>query len=342
MRLERFDFDLPRTLIASRPAQPRDASRLLTVAQDGALAHRTFRDLPELLARGDLLVVNDTRVLPARLTGETARGRVEATLIAPTGGGLWKALARPARKLAPGARIAIAAGFAATVAAKGQQGEVTLAFETGGKPLGTLLERHGTMPLPPYIRRGGDARDRSDYQTVFAAHPGAVAAPTAGLHFTAGLLSRLAARGIGIEKVTLHVGPGTFLPLRVADSDDHVMHAEWGRLTAAAAENIAACRAAGGRIVAVGTTCVRLLESAASAAGRVRPFEGRTSLFIAPGHRFAAVDLMVTNFHLPRSTLFMLVCAFAGIDTMKAAYAEAIRRRYRFYSYGDACLLARR
>ncbi len=359
MRVDRFDFDLPRALIADRPAEPRDACRLLAVAGDGRLRHLAFRDLPDLLAKGDLLVVNDTRVLPARLAGETERGEVEATLIEAAGDGLWKALARPARKLAPGTRIAFATGFAATVAARGEGGEVALAFETGGRALGELLERHGAMPLPPYIRRAPDARDRSDYQTVFAARPGAageawpggdgapgrpqgaVAAPTAGLHFTAGLLERLAAKGIGVERATLHVGPGTFLPVRVADSDDHVMHAEWGRLAPAAAERIAARRAAGGRIVAVGTTCVRLLESAA-ASGTVRPFEGRTSLFIAPGHRFAAVDMMVTNFHLPRSTLFMLVCAFAGTETVKAAYAEAIRRRYRFYSYGDACLLARR
>jgi len=343
MRVDLFDFDLPDELIATHPVEPRDCARLLAVGQGGDLAHRVFRDLPDLLRPGDLLVVNDTRVIPARLFGRKGEGRVEVTLVQPAGEGTWRALARPGRKLGLGTRVDFAEGFHATVVAKGEMGEVILAFDTGGAELTDLLDRHGAMPLPPYIKRreGADPADRHDYQTVYAREPGAVAAPTAGLHFTPELLDRLQARGIGRATVTLHVGLGTFQPIRVSDTADHVMHAEWGRVTPETATAINASRAAGGRIVAVGTTAVRLLESAARPDGMVAPFEAETAIFLTPGHGFRAVDLMVTNFHLPRSTLFMLVCAFSGTATMKAAYAEAIRERYRFYSYGDACLLER-
>ena len=341
MRVDLFDFDLPDELIATHPVEPRDAARLLVVGRGGRLEHRIFHDLPDLLRPGDLLVVNDTRVMPARLFGRKGEGKVEVTLVQPAGEGAWRALARPGRKLGIGTRVDFAEDFHATVVAKGEMGEVILAFDTGGADLTDLLERHGAMPLPPYIKRrqGADPADRHDYQTIYAREPGAVAAPTAGLHFTPELLDRLEARGIGRTTVTLHVGLGTFQPIRVSDTDEHVMHAEWGRVTPETAEAVNACRAAGGRIVAVGTTSVRLLESAARPDGTVVPFEGETAIFITPGHVFRAVDLMVTNFHLPQSTLFMLVSAFAGTDTMKAAYAEAIRERYRFYSYGDACLL---
>lgn len=342
MRVDLFDFELPQDLIAEHPVEPRDAARLLVVGGDGTLQHRIFRDLPDLLEPGDLLVVNDTRVIPARLIGHKGEGKVEVTLVQPAGDSLWRALARPGRKLAPGTRIDFAPGFAATVVAKGEMGEVILVFEAGGTGLADLLERHGAMPLPPYIKRreGPQAQDRNDYQTVYAREAGAVAAPTAGLHFTADLLDRLEARGIGRATVTLHVGLGTFQPMRVDDTDDHVMHSEWGRVTPETAAAVNACRASGGRIVAVGTTSVRLLESAAREDGVLEAFEGETAIFITPGYRFRAVDRMVTNFHLPQSTLFMLVCAFSGTDTMKAAYGAAIDQGYRFYSYGDACLLS--
>ena len=343
MRVDLFDFELPERLIAEHPVEPRDAARLLVVEPGGGLQHRIFRDLPDLLEPGDLLVLNDTRVIPARLLGRKGEGKVEVTLVQPAGAGLWRALARPGRKLAPGTRIDFAEGFCATVAAKGEMGEVTLAFETGGDDLVTLLERHGAMPLPPYIKRreGPQAQDRQDYQTVYAREAGAVAAPTAGLHFTESLLTRLAERGIGRATVTLHVGLGTFQPIRVEDTRDHVMHAEWGRVSRETAAAVNAARSAGGRIVAVGTTSVRLLESAATAGGVLESFEGETAIFITPGYRFRIVDRMVTNFHLPQSTLFMLVSAFAGTDVMKRVYGEAIARQYRFYSYGDACLLSR-
>ncbi len=342
MRVDLFDFELPDGLIAEHPVEPRDAARLLVVEQDAALDHRIFRDLPDLLEPGDLLVVNDTRVIPARLQGRKGEGKVEVTLVQPAGEGLWRALARPGRKLAQGTRIDFADGFSATVASKGAMGEVVLAFETGAEDLVTLLDRHGAMPLPPYIKRreGPQAQDRQDYQTVYAREAGAVAAPTAGLHFTPELLDRLAARGIGRAMVTLHVGLGTFQPIRVEDTRDHAMHAEWGRVSPETAEAVNAARQAGGRIVAVGTTSVRLLESAATPDGRLMPFEGETAIFITPGYRFRIVDRMVTNFHLPKSTLFMLVSAFAGTATMQQAYAAAVTGGYRFYSYGDACLLS--
>lgn len=341
MRVDLFDFELPEELIAEHPVEPRDAARLLVVLGAQTPQHRVFRELPDLLEPGDLLVVNDTRVIPARLIGRKGQGKVEVTLVQPAGEGLWRALARPGRKLRAGVRIDFAEGFWANVVAKGEMGEVTLAFETGGADLVDLLDRHGAMPLPPYIKRrqGPQAVDRQDYQTVYAREAGAVAAPTAGLHFTPELLQRLEERGIGRATVTLHVGLGTFQPIRVEDTNDHAMHAEWGQVSRAAAERINATRRAGGRIVAVGTTSVRLLESAAREDGRVEPFEGETAIFITPGYRFRVIDAMITNFHLPRSTLFMLVCAFAGTVVMKDAYAEAISAGCRFYSYGDACLL---
>jgi S-adenosylmethionine:tRNA ribosyltransferase-isomerase len=340
MRVDDFDFELPRALIADRPVVPRDAARLLEIGP-GGLVDRAVRDLPDLLTPGDLLVFNDTRVIPARLAGRRGQAAIELTLHKQDRADRWRAFARPAKRLKPGDRVTFAADFSAEVAAKGEAGEVTLAFDRGGADLLAALQRHGAMPLPPYMGRAADARDRADYQTLFAARDGAVAAPTAGLHFTPGLVNLLEARGIGRLTVTLHVGAGTFLPVKVADTRDHVMHAEWGELSAAAAARINAARAAGGRIVAVGTTSLRLLESAATEAGVIRPFAGETDIFITPGYRFRAADLLLTNFHLPRSTLFMLVAAFAGLGRMKSAYAHAIQSGYRFYSYGDACLLHR-
>jgi S-adenosylmethionine:tRNA ribosyltransferase-isomerase len=337
MKVAAFDFDLPPALIARRPAEPRDAARLLHVGP--ALADRLVSDLPALLRPGDLLVVNDTRVIPARLGGMRGAARVELTLHKAEAPDRWRAFARPAKRLRPGDRVALGEGFAATVAAKGEAGELTLAFDRGGADLMAALARHGRMPLPPYIRRPTDARDAADYQTTFAARDGAVAAPTAGLHFTPRLLAALEAAGIARVAVTLHVGAGTFLPVKVEDTAEHVMHAEYGEVSAAAAAAIAAARLAGGRIVAVGTTSLRLVESAARADGTVAPFAGETALFITPGYRFKAVDLLLTNFHLPRSTLFMLVAAFAGLARMRAAYEHAKAAGYRFYSYGDACLL---
>ncbi|MDH3791638.1 MAG: tRNA preQ1(34) S-adenosylmethionine ribosyltransferase-isomerase QueA [Rhodospirillales bacterium] len=342
MRTDDFDFDLPRELIAQHPVRPRDAARLLEVGVE--LADRAFRDLPDLLEPGDVLVFNDTRVIPTRLVGRRGAGKVEVTLHKAEGEGRWRAFARPARKLKPGDRIDFAGGLAAEVAVKAEGGEVTLAFDRAGADLMAALEAEGAMPLPPYIRRqaGPDPRDRDDYQTVFARRDGAVAAPTAGLHFTEAVLAALEARGVRRVAVTLHVGAGTFLPVKAETAEEHRMHAEAGLLTAAAAEAIEAARASGGRVVAVGSTSLRLLESAVAADGRLRPFEGETDIFILPGYRFRVVDLLLTNFHLPRSTLFMLVSAFAGTERMKAAYRHAIEFGYRFYSYGDACLLHRK
>ena len=339
MRVDAFDFELPRELIADHPVEPRDAARLLVVER--ALSDRVMLDLPSLLRNGDLLVVNDTRVIPARLTGRRGAARVEVTLHRDLQGGHWRAFAKGAKRLKPGDRLDFAEGFAAEVAAKHAEGDITLRFDRAGGALRDALERFGSMPLPPYIKRpgGGEARDRGDYQTIFAAKEGAVAAPTAGLHFTPRLLAALDAAGIARVSVTLHVGAGTFLPVKVEDTQEHKMHSEWGMIDADAAERIAAARSQGGRIVAVGTTSLRLLESAADEEGRVAPFAGETALFITPGYRFRAVDLLLTNFHLPRSTLFMLVAAFAGLERMKAAYAHAAAAGYRFFSYGDASLL---
>jgi S-adenosylmethionine:tRNA ribosyltransferase-isomerase len=299
--------------------------------------------LPSLLGPGDLMVFNDTRVIPARLRGRRGIAGVEVTLHQAIGPDRWRAFARPAKKLRLGDRVEFAVDFSAVVDEKGEAGEVTLAFDRGGEALMAALERHGELPLPPYIKRpaGADEQDRSDYQTVFAREPGAVAAPTAGLHFTPALLAALDAQGVERVTVTLHVGAGTFLPVKVDDTLDHKMHAEQGHVSAAVAERVNAVKAAGGRVVAVGTTSLRLLESAASEDGRLSPFIGSTDIFITPGYRFRMVDLLMTNFHLPRSTLFMLVAAFAGLDRMKAAYDHAKTHGYRFYSYGDASLLQR-
>jgi S-adenosylmethionine:tRNA ribosyltransferase-isomerase len=339
MRTDDFDFELPRDRIAQHPVAPRDAARLLVV--DGTLRDLHVRDLPDLLAPGDILVVNDTRVLPARLSGWRGEARVEATLHKAEAPGVWRAFARPAKRLHTGDRVDFEDGLEALVAAKGEGGEVTLDFGCDEAALLAALERHGAMPLPPYIRReaGPDPRDREDYQTVFAERPGAVAAPTAALHFTPALLRRLDEAGVRRAQVTLHVGAGTFLPVKAEDPREHAIHTEWGEVGPEAAEAVSAARRAGGRVVAVGTTALRLLESAADEDGAVAPFRGETGLFILPGYRFRAVDRLLTNFHLPRSTLFMLVAAFAGTARMKAAYAHAIAAGYRFYSYGDACLL---
>ena len=339
MRVDDFDFDLPERLIALRPAEPRERARLLVVAPD-RFDDRRVGDLPDLLRPGDLLVCNDTKVLPAQLAGRRGDVPVDLTLHLQEGPGRWRAFARPARRLRPGDSIAVADGFAAEVVERDGP-EVLLDFHLDQPAFARLLARHGSWPLPPYIRRrrAVDDRDADDYQTVFARAEGAVAAPTAGLHFTADLLRRLAGAGVGRVDLTLHVGAGTFLPVAVEDTDEHRMHAERGEVTADAAAAVNAARAAGGRIVAVGTTSLRLLESAADPDGRLRPFAGETRLFITPGYRFRCADLLFTNFHLPRSTLFMLVAAFSGLERMQAAYAHARDHDYRFYSYGDACLL---
>jgi S-adenosylmethionine:tRNA ribosyltransferase-isomerase len=348
MRVDLFDFHLPDDLIAQRPAAPRDSARLLDVASDG-LHDRSVRDLPTLLRRGDLLVFNDTRVIPARLKGvrSSTAGRqdvaVEALLIRDLGNGRWLSFARPTKRLRPGDGLAFAGGLTAKVEAKNDDGSLVLAFDTLGPAFLASLEKGGTVPLPPYIRGGvADAQDRADYQTLFAKYDGSVAAPTAGLHFTPGLMTALAAAGIATACVTLHVGAGTFQPVRACDTDAHTMHAEWGEVPEETARAVEATRAAGGRVVSVGTTSLRLLEAVArDHDGTMKAWSDETDIFIVPGFRFRAVDLLLTNFHLPRSTLFMLVAAFAGLERMKQAYAHAIRERYRFYSYGDCCLLRR-
>jgi S-adenosylmethionine:tRNA ribosyltransferase-isomerase len=348
MRTELFDFDLPPELIAQHPVRPRDAARLLVV-REATLEDRHVRDLPALLRPGDLLVLNDTRVIPARLVGRRGDAQIEVTLHQPVRsaedakGSRWRAFARPARRCRLGDVLSFGADLEAEVLAKGEGGEITLGFGCTPEVLLERLEDSGQMPLPPYIRRPpqGDEQDRADYQTMFALRPGAVAAPTAALHFSPQLMAALADRGVDHAFVTLHVGAGTFLPVRAEDTGGHRMHAEWYEVPPGSAERINAARAAGGRIVAVGTTVLRSLESVADPRGIVRPAVGETRLFITPGYRFKAVDLLLTNFHLPRSTLFMLVAAFAGLARMQAAYAHAIRAGYRFYSYGDACLLER-
>lgn len=335
-----FDFALPDALVAQAPARPRDSARLLDV--DGAaLADRGVRDLPSLLRPGDLLVVNDTRVVPARLRARRGAARIELMLNRPEPDGTWHALARNARRLRAGDALAIEGGPADAVRVVAAPGGGAVVLDLGPDPAAVLAA--GEIPLPPYIRRpdGPRPEDAADYQTLFAARDGAVAAPTASLHFTPALTAALAARGVGTVAVTLHVGAGTFLPVRGDDARAHRLHAERGVLSAGAAAAIAAARAAGGRIVAAGTTALRLLESAADAEGTVRPFDGLTDLYLLPGHRFRTADLLLTNFHLPRSTLFMLVCAFAGRARMRTAYAHAVAAGYRFYSYGDASLLRR-
>ena len=342
MKLSEFDFDLPERLIATRPVRPRPAARML-VAEGDAITDAHVADLPGILSAGDLLVLNDTRVIPARLTGRRIRpgatgAKVEVTLLTETGG-QWRALAKPAAKLRAGDRLEFGALSAGVTGRMGA--EVTLRFDRTGPDFDAALAEAGAMPLPPYIagRRAPDARDRDDYQSVFARHDGSVAAPTASLHFDAALLARLAEAGIGQAHVTLHVGAGTFLPVTSEDVSGHRMHAEWGRVGAEAAGAINAARAAGGRIIPVGTTALRLIETAADGAGVIHPFEGETDIFIRPGHRFRAADALMTNFHLPRSTLLMLVAALMGLERVRRIYAHAVAREYRFFSYGDASLL---
>jgi S-adenosylmethionine:tRNA ribosyltransferase-isomerase len=339
MRVDLFDFELPPERIALRPVRPRDAARMLVV-RPGGLEDRGVRDLPSLLRRGDVLVFNDTRVIPAQLEGVRGRARIGATLHKRLDWRRWQAFVRNAKRLREGDAIDFGEGVSATAEERHPDGSWTLAF-AGGEPVEALLERAGRMPLPPYIagKRVADADDRDDYQTIFAKRDGAVAAPTAALHFTPALTGALDAAGIGRETLTLHVGAGTFLPVKADDTAAHTMHAEWGRIDEATAARLNAAHAAGGRIVAVGTTSLRLLESAADDGGTIRPFEGDTAIFITPGYRFRAIDGLMTNFHLPRSTLFMLVSALMGLETMRAAYAHAIAQEYRFYSYGDASLL---
>jgi S-adenosylmethionine:tRNA ribosyltransferase-isomerase len=344
MKLSDFDYALPEELVAQEPVTPRDASRLLVVPPEGAPEHRTFTELERLLAPGDLLVFNDTKVIPARLVGTKATGgKVELLLCeslepGPALGRRWRALGQASKPIRPGAVLSFD-GLSAEVEASEGDGFYVVRLDRAGEPLEAALARAGRIPLPPYIRRPPSDADRARYQTIWARAPGSAAAPTAGLHFTESLVARLDARGVARTAVTLHVGPGTFLPVRGDDLDGHRMHAELYEVSGDAAGAIAACRARGGRVVAVGTTSVRTLESAWSE-GAVRPGAGRTALFIRPGHAFRAVDLLVTNFHLPRSTLLMLVCAFAGTERVLAAYREAVARRYRFFSYGDAMLLA--
>lgn len=318
---------------------PRDSARLLEVG-DGAMSDRLVSDLPALLKAGDMLVFNDTRVIPAQLEGMRGEARIGATLHKREGPREWRAFIRNARRVREGDRIDFGEGVAALASDKRPDGSLLLAFE-GEEPVELLLERAGRMPLPPYIaaRREADTRDAGDYQTMFAREEGAVAAPTAALHFTPELMQALANAGIGHEILTLHVGAGTFLPVKAEDTEDHVMHSEWGRITSAAAGRLNAAKAAGGRIIPVGTTSLRLLESAAGADRQIGGFEGDTDIFITPGYRFRAADGLITNFHLPKSTLFMLVSALMGVEVMKAAYAHAIAGAYRFYSYGDASLL---
>lgn len=340
MRIDLFDFDLPAERIALRPARPRDSARMLLVRSDGALADKGVRDLPDLLEPGDLLVFNDTRVIPAQLEGRRGEARIGATLHKRIDLRRWQAFIRNAKRLRVGDIVDFGQGVAATAEARHDDGSFTLAF-AGDEPVELLLERAGTMPLPPYIaaKRGIDDQDGEDYQTLFAEKKGAVAAPTAALHFTPALLNAIQARGINMARVTLHVGAGTFLPVKVEDSNDHRMHSEWGEISADTAAQINATRAAGKRVIAIGTTSLRLIESAAQPSGEVLPFTGDTAIFITPGYAFRAVDGLMTNFHLPRSTLFMLVSALMGLDVMQAAYAHAIASEYRFYSYGDSSLL---
>jgi S-adenosylmethionine:tRNA ribosyltransferase-isomerase len=342
MRVDLFDFDLPPELVAQEPVSPRDRARLLLV-DDGPLREALVRDLPRLVRPGDLLVLNDTRVLPTRFFARRGDAAVEVTLVERAGDAAWWALARPGKRLRPGDTVELATGLRALVEAKDEEGRVLLAFALSGQALIEAIRAGGAMPLPPYIRRpkGGDARDARHYQSVFARRDGAVAAPTASLHLTEELLAELAAAGVDHAFVTLHVGAGTFAPVKAEDTEDHRMHPEWCEVPPPTAAAIAAARARGGRIVAVGTTVLRTLESAAEADGRVAPGAGETRLFVTPGYRFRVVDRLLTNFHLPRSTLFMLVCAFAGLERMRAAYAHAVAERFRFFSYGDACLLTR-
>jgi len=339
MRVDLFDFDLPPERIALRPARPRDSARLLTVRESEITDHEVL-DLPHLLRPGDVLVFNDTKVIPAQLEGRRGEASIGATLHKREGPREWQAFLRNAKRARVGDTIDFGSGVAASVVDKQDDGSALLHFH-GQEPVELLLERAGRMPLPPYIasKRPADAEDRADYQTMFAREEGAVAAPTAALHFTERLLDALKARGVGRETLTLHVGAGTFLPVKVEDTSAHQMHAEWGRIDEATAARLNAVRSSGGRLIAVGTTSLRLLESAADDSGQIQPFDGDTAIFITPGYRFRAIDGLITNFHLPKSTLFMLVSALMGLDVMQASYAHAIEQGYRFYSYGDASLL---
>jgi S-adenosylmethionine:tRNA ribosyltransferase-isomerase len=356
LRTDLFDFELPEDRIALQPVSPRDAARLLTVRANGILSDRTVRDLPGLLRPGDALVFNDTRVIAAALSGVRVRGeqraKVSFNLLRRVSSDTWSALARPAKKLQIGDLLRLGSqatscslgSLNARVSALRDAGEVELTFDLSGPDLDCAIDAAGSMPLPPYIagKRAADARDRESYQTIYASNEGAVAAPTAGLHFTPDLMAAIEARGISRHFVTLHVGAGTFLPVKVEDTAGHKMHAEWAEVSGDTALALNKVRRDGGRIVAIGTTSLRLLESAVGEDGLLKPFRDETAIFITPGYRFKATDLLMTNFHLPRSTLFMLVAAFSGLETMKAAYAHAIASGYRFYSYGDACLLERR
>lgn len=357
MRVDAFDFTLPEDRIALRPCEPRESARLLHVSASGALSDQHIRDLPHLLRAGDVLVVNDTRVLPAQLAGVRVRGEarahIDVTLHKREAPDQWRAFVRPAKKLKIGERVSFGHDASARsrdlgvlqadVIEKGEDGEILFRFDYAGPMLDEAIMRLGQMPLPPYIasKRAQDAQDARDYQTVFADELGAVAAPTAGLHFTPELIAAVEAKGVRVCRVTLHVGAGTFLPVKVEDTTQHRMHAEYGMVRQEVADILNAARAQGGRIIAVGTTSLRMLESAVDAQGKVQAFAGDTSIFITPGYEFKAIDLLLTNFHLPRSTLFMLVSAFSGLVLMRRAYAHAIASHYRFYSYGDACLLER-
>ncbi len=343
-----FDFDLPEALIALRPAEPRDSAKLLVVHEDGRLEHARVRDLPRFLRARDVLVVNDTKVIQARLRGVRQRdgspgAKIELLLHRRTAPDRFLAFARPAKKLHPGDLLKLGQSIAAAVVSRGDAGEVEIGFALAGARLDAAIAAEGETPLPPYIagKRKADARDTTDYQTIYAREAGSVAAPTAGLHFTPELFARLTEAGVGREHVTLHVGPGTFLPVSAADTSEHKMHSEYAVLEEGAAGRLNGARAAGGRIVAVGTTSLRTLESAATPDGVIHPMARETDIFITPGYQFRTAEVLLTNFHLPRSTLFMLVSAFSGRQTMQKAYAEAIAEHYRFYSYGDACLLFR-
>ena len=355
MRTDLFDFELPAERIALRPAHPRDSARMLVVELGASLHDSVISELPQWLKAGDQLVVNDTKVISAQLRGRRlsreTEPKIEATLIKRLDGSRWQALVKPAKKLARGdvvrfgneGRVCLLGHLDAEVEDKGEDGAVTLSFSFHGPTLDSAISDLGSPPLPPYIasRRAPDEHDAADYQTMFAVNEGAVAAPTAGLHFTPALETALRQHGVGLHRITLHVGAGTFLPVKVDDTSEHKMHSEWGAISPATVEALKAARVNGGRIVAVGTTSMRVLESAATENGEIQPFDDETAIFITPGYRFRAVDILLTNFHLPRSTLFMLVSAFSGLETMKRAYSHAIESGYRFYSYGDACLLFR-
>ena len=340
MRVDQFDFSLPAHLIADRPAMPRDSARLLHVSSD-QIADRSVGDLPQILQHGDVLVLNDTRVVPVRLHGSRGEIDVELLIHQQADDGTCLALAKPAKRLKPGDHVTFPEDLTADVLGRAADGSIHLRFNLTGQAFVDALERTGRIPLPPYMHRGDDEQDRTDYQTVYARNNGAIAAPTAGLHFTPELMKRLEDQSISLVYVTLHVGLGTFIPVKADDTDDHVMHQEWGELTKDVAAVLNSAKRDQRRIVAVGTTSLRLLESAVDDSGVVQPFAGLTDLFIVPGYQFKVVDALMTNFHLPKSTLFMLVSAFAGLETMQKAYAHAIANEYRFYSYGDACLLER-